>query len=271
MAPGLRLLGWTAGEVDPATRQLPVTLYWDSTAVLTASPELPPVAVWLKDAAGEIWASEQQRVIAGLESQVTGWLDRPALRQELALALPAGLLAGSYRLEMAPEGGQGVILEEVDLRPARVTGTTDLGAPSLPAQVLFGDAVQLLGYDFRQDDGDWTLDLLWAAQNQPPAAAKFFVHVVDPAGNIVAQQDGVLAALAGQETALWQQGELVRQRVHLASPEVPAATPLSIYVGLYRPEDGQRLPLAVDGQPVPDGRYLLPAGPASIQTQPSAN
>jgi hypothetical protein len=88
-------------------------------------------------------------------------------------------------------------------------------------------------------------------------AAKFFVHVVDPEGTIVAQQDGVLGAPAGQEIASWQQGELMRLRVKLLAQAIDASSPLSIYVGLYHPEDAQRLPLVVDGEPVPDGRYLV--------------
>lgn len=258
LAPGLRLLGWTAGEPDPATRELPITLYWDTIAARAVPAQLPPIAVWLKDETGEVWAQSQQPVATGSEHQVAGWLDRPVSKQDLVLALPAGLLAGSYRMEMAPEGGLGMILGEIAVPPTRFSGMADLDATGLPVEAIFGDAVQLLGYDLVHDGRDWTLDLLWAAQSQPPVAAKFFVHVVDPEGNIVAQQDGVLAAPAGQENASWQQGELIRLRSQLPVQAVDASSSLTIYVGLYHPEDGQRLPLVVDGEPVPDGRYLVP-------------
>jgi hypothetical protein len=258
LAPGLRLLGWTVGKLDTTTRELSIALYWDTMAAREIPSQLPPIAVWLKDEAGEVWAQSQQPVVTGSEHQVTGWLDRPVSKQEVVLALPAGLLAGSYPVEMAPEGGQGMILGEIAVPPTRFSGMTDLDATGLAVQVMFGDAVQLLGYDLVHDGQDWTLDLLWAARSQPPVTAKFFVHVVDPEGTIIAQQDGVLAAPAGQEIASWQQGEIIRLRAQLPAQAVDASSPLSIYVGLYHPEDGQRLPLVVDGEPVPDGRYLVP-------------
>lgn len=254
LAPGLRLLGWTVGPLDAAARQLPVTLYWDAATAAAQSSALLPVTVWLKDAAGEVWANDRRGWTAGQEAATAGWLGRPVIRQELVLSLPAGLLAGRYRLEMAPEVGLGAELGAVNVPATGLASVTDVAATPLPARVLFGDMVQLLAYDLRQETGGWALDLLWAAQGPPPEDAHYFVHALDATGAIVAQQDGVLAAPPGQSLAAWREGEIVRQRIRL--PAVPA--PTSVVVGLYRGEDGQRWPLTVDGQPVADGRYPVP-------------
>lgn len=257
LVPGLRLQGWTVGPADPAAQQLPVTLYWDATAAAAAPDELAPVAVWLKDAAGEVWAFSEQPVVVSPENQVAGWLDRPTVKQNLALALPMGLLAGVYRVEMAPEMGQGMALGEVDIPATSRAQLGDLGITRTPARVLFGDAVELLGYELQRDNAGWQLDLLWSADTQPPAGVRYFVHVVDASEAIIAQQDGALAALPGQSESSWRAGDVVRQRIHLNPPQSTEAARLAVYVGLYTP-DGQRLPLTVGGQPVPDGRYPLP-------------
>ena len=72
----------------------------------------------------------------------------------------------------------------------------------------------------------------------------------------MAQVDSVLAALPGQESAGWQQGELVRQRVRIEWP-TDTGDSRSLYLGIYDPDTGQRLPVAAGGQILPDGRYPL--------------
>ncbi len=257
LVPGLRLQGWTVGPADTAAQQIPVTLYWDTAAAAAAASELAPVAVWLKDAAGEVWAFSEQSVVSSPENQVVGWLDRPTVKQNLVLALPTGLQAGVYRVEMAPETGQGLALGEVDIPSTSRAQLADLGVTRTPARVVFGDAIELLGYELRPDNAGWKLDLLWSVDTQPPTGVRYFVHVVDAPEAIIAQQDGVLAALPGQSESSWRAGDVVRQRIHLNPPQSTEAAGLVVYVGLYT-LDGQRLPLTVGGQPAPDGRYALP-------------
>jgi hypothetical protein len=168
-------------------------------------------------------------------------------------------LAGSYQIEAAPLNGDILALETVDIAPtlaSEATDATDAGdITRLPETVLFGGAIALAGYDLQGQGQDWQLDLLWSAQQQP-FPTQFFVHVVDAEDRIIAQQDGVLAARAGQQ-AHWQVGELARQRVRLELPLDVGPDNLRIYTGLYLPATGQRLPLTVDGRTIPDGRYNL--------------
>jgi hypothetical protein len=268
IAPGLRLLGWTVGVTDPTTGQMPVTLYWDAATLLAATEPLPAAVVWIKDAAGEVWAKTQGTPPAGQTDLTPAWLDRLAVPQTLTLQLPTGLLAGTYRLEAAPEGGAPkyswpVSLGAVDLPPTRFQGSSSRDTTRLADEVVYGQAVQLVDYNLVQKENAVQLDLLWAALAAPPPDAKFFVHVTDGQDRIVAQSDGTLAeaiaALPGQAGGDWQQGDLIRQRLRLSLPEGVQPGTYRIYVGLYRPDTGARLAATANGRPLSDGRYRLDA------------
>ena len=73
-----------------------------------------------------------------------------------------------------------------------------------------------------------------------------------------AQQDGPLAESGAP-------GELARQRIRVAVPQdmpvVHAGRLARVYVGIYRPSDGERERLIVGGQAIPEGRYLLETFP----------
>ena len=256
LAAGLHLLGWEVGHRDPTNGHLPVTLYWDAAQVKSRPDDVPPMTVWIKDAAGEVWATAEDELTLDADNLVPGWSQRPALRQTLELRTPVGLAAGRYPIEIAPLNGDILALETIDISPTLASEATGSGdATRLPEDVLFDGAMALVGYDLQAQGQDWQLDLLWLAQQQP-SPAQFFVHVVDADDRIIAQHDGVLAALPGQQ-AQWQAGELARQRVRLELPPEVNADDLRVYVGLYLSPSGQRLPLTVDGRAVPGGRYNL--------------
>jgi hypothetical protein len=51
----------------------------------------------------------------------------------------------------------------------------------------------------------------------------------------------------------WAAGDVIRQRLHL-----PGHAEGQLYVGLYHPDTGERLPVSAGDRVVPDGRYPLP-------------
>ncbi len=73
-----------------------------------------------------------------------------------------------------------------------------------------------------------------------------FIHLLDRQGQLVAQADGQPAHWT-RPTSTWTVGELVVDRHGLWIPTGTAPGVYQLSLGLYRPEDGQRLPLA-DGQ-----------------------
>ena len=82
--------------------------------------------------------------------------------------------------------------------------------------------------------------LLWRAEAETPTDYRVFVHLVDATGNIVAQSD---AAPAGwtRPTTSWLPGEYVLDTHTLTLPATLPEGPLSLRVGLYDPDTGQRL------------------------------
>jgi hypothetical protein len=181
--------------------------------------------------------------------------------QALNLQLPAGLPAGTYRLEMAPLDGQAIALGATTLPPDHRPNVEGQDVSPLPEQVTFDGTVQLLGYDLKAEGTRWQLDLLWRALAGPPQA-KVFVHVVDASGAIVAQQDVLLSPLPNSPASSWAAGDLLRQRVQLDLHGPPPPDGLRVYIGLYYPETGQRLALMAGDETVPDGRYRLDIGTA---------
>ena len=207
---GLKLLGWELGQVTPNQSQVPVRLYWD--ADVAAAGGLTPVLVWLKDASGEVWAKSEMSPTVDPALWTGSWADRLAVPQTFTLQLPAGLLAGEYRVEMAPQATSSLDLGSVAIPASQYDQTIPQDVQAPPEPVVFGDSVQLVGSDWVVEGDSWQLDLLWAALASPPSKAKFFVHGVDSSGEIVAQVDSVLAAVPGQEGAGWQQVFSSRRR-----------------------------------------------------------
>lgn len=257
---GLRLLGWQVGDHDRREGALPVTLYWDATEVAAVPGQR--VVIWMKDAAGEVWATAEETVGAdSLASpaapQATGWPDRPVVAQTFTLRPPIGLSPGVYRIEIAPFAGQSTELTDLEIGATRLSEAASFGSRMVMprGEVNFGDVARLVGSGLDTSGESWTVELVWAWLGSPGEPYHYFIHVVDAGEGISAQQDGPLAQAGGR-------GELARQRIHLALPQsrsMPAA--YRIYVGIYRPQDGARLPLTADGQPVPDGRHLLATWP----------
>ena len=253
--PGLRLLGWTVGQHDPSASQLPVTLYWDA-AEHAGHPAVDALlAVQLTDQGGETWDDQGLPPLGDDTSIVDGWLGRAALPQEVLLDLPRGLIAGDYGLVLTSPAGANLELGQATIRPSRRTDLSDSQlSPALPI-LRFGNAFQLLDFTVHETGDAWTLDLLWTALGPPEPGVKFFVHLADQSDAIADQLDATLGAFPGQATATWQQGDLVRHRIHLTKPLAPGT--YRLYVGLYRPQSGERLAATADGVPVPDNRYLL--------------
>jgi hypothetical protein len=253
MGDGLRLLGWGVSQPEPTTRQLVVRLYWDEASAAVGS--LAPVLVWLKDTSGEVWATAEQSLELESERIVPGWGDYQALEQTLSLRLPAGLLAGEYRVEMAPQGAPSIGLSSVAIPTSFYDQRTPEDVVAPPTPVVFGNAAQLVGIDLKMDNAVWQIDLLWALL-APSPGTKFFVHGMNGADEIVAQVDGDLAALPDQPMAGWQQGQFARQRVRIEWP-VGQGDDRRLYLGLYDPDTGQRLPVTLGGHDLSDARYPL--------------
>lgn len=109
--------------------------------------------------------------------------------------------------------------------------------PQTAVGAIFGDSIELLGYDLEQDDGELLLTLYWHSLGSVPANYDVFIHVTAEDGTIISQIDREpVSGLA--PTGQWQPGDIVRDSYRLILPE---RRPLSVQVGLYERGSGERL------------------------------
>ena len=111
--------------------------------------------------------------------------------------------------------------------------------PQQPSTARFGDGIALLGHDLSVGDPP-ALTLYWQSLASVAEDYDAFVHVVNAAGEIVAQVDrepvGGLAP-----TSQWQPGDIIRDPLSIALPPDLPAGEYAVRVGLYVRETGERL------------------------------
>jgi hypothetical protein len=89
---------------------------------------------------------------------------------------------------------------------------------------------------------------------------KYFVHVVGPDGAMLGQEDGPLGRWPDDADTGWSSETLLRQRVRVSLAWADRNRPYTLLTGLYDPQDGQRLPLTINGRRVDGDRYQVPPG-----------
>jgi hypothetical protein len=257
---GWRLMGWEVGSYDPVQGRIDLTLFWDQAALSARTEPDRPVTAWMKDASGEVWA-EAESALTETETIASSWSGAPVVGQKFALQTPPGLAPGRYRVEVAPFAGESASVGAIEvqaLTPSAAAAEQDLldTLNLTQSEIRFGDELALVGYETRPVGRETVVDLIWSVSRTPQSAYKTFVHLVSPSGEILAQQDVCLGSPSADGACApmtgWSAGDIIRQRLHLPSSEAG-----QLYVGLYRPDTGERLPLSAGGQTVPDGRYLL--------------
>ena len=270
LAPGVHLLGLDALPRSIETGQtLAFTLFWRATAVPAAAyvARLQLVGPDGEPAAEARWSP-------GVASHpTTAWRPGELVRDGRSFLIPAVYLhdaarpleKGRYRLELAllDETGrpqaQPVSLALIDV----TTPPRTLTAPAFayPVGASLDARATLAGFDLDQtapQPGD-TLDLTlyWQAAAPFTRAYTVFVHLVGPDGRIVAQVDREPVAGA-RPTPGWLPGEFISDPYRLQLPPEAPAGPYTIYVGMYDPADGRRLPLVDDDGRVAGDAIRLP-------------
>ncbi|MCE5259226.1 MAG: glycosyltransferase family 39 protein [Chloroflexi bacterium] len=127
--------------------------------------------------------------------------------------------------------------------------------PQVSTDLAFGDAILLEGYTLttpRVKPGDVVqVALYWRAAAAIPERYKVFIHLLDENGQIVAQRDsepGGGAAL----TTTWQPGADIIDRYGILLPDTAQAGELTLRIGLYKLEGGERLHISKNGQELGD-------------------
>ncbi|MFW6070347.1 MAG: 6-pyruvoyl-tetrahydropterin synthase-related protein [bacterium] len=131
------------------------------------------------------------------------------------------------------------------------------GVPQLEA--TFGDLARLRGVEQEQAGDSLMLTLYWEALE--PAARDYvrFVHLIEAGTPQPLAQVDSMPRNNSYPTSQWTAGEIVADSVTLNLGDVAEGS-YRLAVGFYPPDDPQaRLPVLDDqGQPQPEGRFLLP-------------
>ena len=232
---GLTLFGYNqdreqASPGDP----LLLTFFWENNP--QAEPQDTPLTLTLVSEDGQV--VQDWHLMPGGPSYPAGsWSKGEQVRSQDVLRLPAGLASGLYQfyLEDIPLGRL-----EVEA-PERVF---DKPEDMLPAGANFGDLVTLAGYSFETDGAaaemPVTVSLVWQALAEMTVSYRVFVHLIDDAGQIIAQSDAEPAGWLRPTTG-WSPGEYVADKHMLAVPEGVALQNLALRIGLYDAESGRRL------------------------------
>jgi hypothetical protein len=139
--------------------------------------------------------------------------------------------------------GSPVILVYTTVPAATLTA---LPAGAVATDIEFRDGIRLLGY--APAHPGWTagemasLTLYWNAAAPPARDYTVFVHLSADDERIVAQHDGV-PALGSRPTTSWRAGDVVADRVRLDMPVDAQPGQYRLWVGLYDPATGVRLPI----------------------------
>jgi len=135
--------------------------------------------------------------------------------------------------------------------------------PVLPhrTDIRLGESIRLVGYRLAQEEvspGDsLLLTLYWRAESPVDRDYTVFVHLQEPGGGLVAQQDNP-PVRGTRPTSGWEVGELVEDPYEIPLPaDVPCGEYL-LSTGLYDPATMERVP-AFDaiGTRLPEDRVVL--------------
>jgi hypothetical protein len=124
-----------------------------------------------------------------------------------------------------------------------------------PAAAGFGP-IRLAAYSRQQQDGTLFVELLWRAESDLDQDYVTFVHLLDPAGNLLAQQDR--APLAGyRPTSTWLPGEGVVDRFAFPIDTIEM-NEVQVVVGWYSWPSLERLPVkGKDGEAIADDHFVI--------------
>lgn len=265
-ADGLALLGSAGvrpGDAFLAGEALDVTLFFQSR---TTAP--PPRQIYLSlQARGGGAAGWEGWPLPNYLTQA--WQEGALVQVPAGFYLPADLPSGPYRLVVGlldPASGaksDPTPLADVTVarRPASFEPQTPPHAVQPPVQ--FGAHATLVGYDMQRRNGALTLALYWSLQQTLLPPHHIFVHLDDPTGSTVAQDDGPPTAVDGPApSGSWLPGEFLVTQHTLALPAEAAnardgaAGGWRLRVGLYNPDGNVRLPASQAGAPTGDAAAL---------------
>ncbi len=196
---------------------------------------------------GSPWLSTDEQIHAALTGRQRMWLvmERWGLTHEYFIPLTMQRMLAAT--EFVREDNGIIVLR------------SQAGAPLIPEDpphamsVNFDDQIRLWGYQITPvenqpaDSGQRQLAIVlyWQALSQLPHDYSVFVHLRDAQGRTAAQSDHLPLAPVYPPT-LWPAGQMIRERSILTIPANLSPGAYDLWVGLYRLDTLERLPIVDD-------------------------
>jgi hypothetical protein len=123
--------------------------------------------------------------------------------------------------------------------------------PENGREIQLGDRFRFSGYDLRHDEGApddrLPIVLYWQATEAVTDDLSIFVHLLDPTGQLVWQDDGA-ANHGDRPTWSWEPAELIVDPHTVALPSDLTEGDYTLVAGLYDWRTGERLPVLSPGK-----------------------
>ncbi len=245
--PGLQLLGYSRGGQELFTGEtLPLALWWQATA------PLPPLTTRLE----LLRADNTGRVLLNTQPvhntyPFHQWYTPQFLIDHVDPAVPTNFPAGEYRLQLRLLDENDETLLVTGLGDVRISETDRLFAPPTLQTVTnnaFGPEIALLGYTLEETAvHEFSLQLVWQAQETPSENYTVFVHVLGLDGVCCVWQQDAMPRQNQYATSRWLPDEVVLDRYTIRLPDEAAPGTYPLEIGLYVAETGLRLPVTGPG------------------------
>lgn len=260
----MRLVGYDQSSASARPGEpLTVTLYWQPQSEIEHDYSS---YIHLLDETGRI-ITQSDHQLGGDYYPTSLWRPGEVLRDSHTLLIPEDEVPGVHRLvigmyrypSMEPLGGPADIGLLAVKNPNDVhttlSGNTRSAVDTLRrSQVEFGERMTLLSYEPELVNEGLKLNLTWQAERPLDRNWTVFIHVVDNAGNFVAQRDSQPRD-GRYPTSVWDPGEVVDDSHWLALPAALPEGDYQVILGLFSMENGERLPV-LDSQGNPVGESL---------------
>jgi len=128
--------------------------------------------------------------------------------------------------------------------------------PPSPLTAQLSDFIELQGYDLQANGATVKLALYWHNTAKITQNYTIFTQLIGPDNQLWAQWDNPPQA-GRYPTSAWTQNDNVIDRYTLTLREGAPSGHYKLFIGMYDPATGQRLPLTVMGQPQPDNALLI--------------
>ena len=214
----------------------------------------------VRDESGTIVQSQTEPIARGYATYL--WPTNAIVASRYRMPLDPLLPAGRYDLVIAVDDaqtgegfGEFVLPLGVEIKGRE----RSYAIPPMQAKldVSFGDQMRLLGYDLGREKEALRLGLHWQALQQMEGEYKVFVHLFDPATEVIVAQNDAMPRQNQYPTSWWAEGEVVSDEIAISVKDLPQGH-YRLALGVYDPQTMDRLAaVGPDGTSIADNRVVL--------------